>query len=397
MLTAKMKKLLTVLSITAIPLVGINQTALAKTTTEKVTVTASHLNVRESPDISGKVKGIIHKGESYKVIQKKNNWDQIKLKNNQIGWASHAYLAPTNHIGATVKVDFLNIRQGPNISSPVIGKLYWGAKIKIQAEQAGWAKMVSSTGVTGWVSEIYITKDAQEKDKHQTQPATSKTTTEKKSAPTQDKKNSSPSTKPSQTSTVQMKTESIKTATNQGPLGGKTIVLDPGHGGVDVGTTSITGTHEKTLTLETAKAVEKKLKNAGANVIMTRTNDTYISLEDRARLSNRNDADAFISFHYNWIQDSAVSGLTDFYFQKSRDNELASKILNEVVKTTKLNNVGTRYNNLSVLRNNSQPSTLIELGFLSNKKEDAIVESDNFRENVAEGVYSGLLDYFSNK
>ena len=76
---------------------------------------------------------------------------------------------------------------------------------------------------------------------------------------------------------------------------------------------------------------------------------------------------------------------------------LASDIINEVVKTTGLNNDGTRFDDLSVLRNNSQPSTLIELGFLSNQHDDSIVESSAYRDNVAQDVYLGLLDYFSKK
>ncbi|MBI0578029.1 N-acetylmuramoyl-L-alanine amidase [Neobacillus cucumis] len=390
MITTKLKnfglvKLLIGLSVIAIPFVEMDQDAYANPSPTKVTVTATNLNVRESPGISGKVLGLVHKGDTFVVIRKKNNWDQIKLGNNQIGWISHAYTAPPKNVGATVNADFLNVRTGPGVSNPVIGKLDWGAQIAVQAEQAGWAKIVSSSGMKGWVNEYYITKH--EPDKLHTQavskPPTSKTTMD------HDKKSPAPAP-----ATKSSKTPAAKT-TIQGPLNGKTIVLDPGHGGVDIGTTSIDGTHEKKLTLETAKAVEQKLKNAGANVIMTRTNDTYISLPERSTISNQNNADAFISFHYNWIKDPSVHGVTDFYFQKSRDNELASNILDEVAKTTKLENVGTRFNNLSVLRNNAQPSTLIELGFLSNKQDDSIVEGSAFNENVAQGIYLGLLDYFS--
>ncbi|TDK64058.1 hypothetical protein E2K98_04095 [Bacillus salipaludis] len=390
MITTKLKnfglaKLLIGLSVIAIPFVEMDQDAYANPSPAKVTVTATNLNVRESPGISGKVMGLVHKGDTFVVMKKKNNWDQIKLANNQMGWISHAYTAPPKHVGATVNADFLNVRTGPGVSNPVIGKLDWGAQITVQAEQAGWAKIVSSSGIKGWVNEYYITKH--EPNKFHTQavskPPTSKNTTD------HDKKSSAPAR-------VSPKTTTAKT-TIQGPLSGKTIVLDPGHGGVDIGTTSIDGTHEKKLTLETAKAVEQKLKNAGAHVIMTRTNDTYISLPERSNISNQNGADAFISFHYNWIKDPSVNGMTDFYYQKSRDNELASHILKEVAKTTKLENVGTRFNNLSVLRNNSQPSTLIELGFLSNKQDDAVVEGSAFNENVAQGIYLGLLNYFSKK
>lgn len=188
-----------------------------------------------------------------------------------------------------------------------------------------------------------------------------------------------------------------KTAARQEPLKGKTIVLDPGHGGDDDGTTSLIGTPEKTLTMATAKVVEDKLENAGAHVLMTRNDDTYISLEQRVAISNQNRAEAFISFHYNWLNDPSVTGLTDFYYQESKDYTLAADIINEVAQTTGLKNDGTSFNDLHVLRTNLQPSTLIELGFLSNSQEDAAVETSAYREKVAQGIYQGLLDYFSEK
>lgn len=89
--------------------------------------------------------------------------------------------------------------------------------------------------------------------------------------------------------------------------------------------------------------------------------------------------------------------MSDFYYQKSKDYDLATDILNKVVKTTGLNNDGTRFDNLEVLRNNTQPSTLIELGFLSNHRDDSIVENSSYPDKVAQGVYLGLLDYFSTK
>ncbi|MCQ6280791.1 N-acetylmuramoyl-L-alanine amidase [Bacillus sp. EB600] len=304
---------------------------------------------------------------------------QFKLSSNQTGWVYNDYIkkakiktktpkqeTPTeNKEEATVGVTVLNVREKPSLTSQVVGKLKLGTKITVHEEQTGWAKVVSSSGDQGWVYSNYITKDVS--SNNQTQPVNAPTTSK----------------------------ELFQNSPE--PLKGKTIVLDPGHGGSDDGTTSIIGTHEKTLTLTTAQVVEQKLENAGAIVIMTRTNDTYIPLQQRADLSNQNHADAFISFHYNWLNDPSVNGLTDFYYQKSKDNPLASYILKEVVKTTGLNNDGTRFDNLDVLRNNSQPSTLIELGFLSNKQDDSVVESSAYRDNVAQGVYQGLLDYFSTK
>jgi N-acetylmuramoyl-L-alanine amidase len=91
-----------------------------------------------------------------------------------------------------------------------------------------------------------------------------------------------------------------------------------------------------------------------------------------------------------------VNGITDFYYKQS-SNPFSMAIINEVFKTTGLKNNGTRFEDLCVLRNNLQPSKLIELGFVPNKQDDSVIESSNYRENVAQGIYLGLLDYFSIK
>jgi N-acetylmuramoyl-L-alanine amidase len=304
---------------------------------------------------------------------------QIKVSNSQTGWVINVdtkqakinsqdktpkRISTTKNIKAIVGVNGLNVREQPSLSSSVVGKLNAGTKITINEERSGWAKVETSYGeMGGWVNTNYISKETANNNK--SQPVSGNTTSKE---------------------SIQNNLESLK---------GKTIVLDPGHGGEDDGTTSIVGTYEKTLTLATAQVVEQKLEKAGANVIMTRTDDTYIPLEQRAELSNKNHADAFISFHYNWIEDPTINGLTNFYYQNSKDYSLATDLLNEIVKTTGLNKDGTRFDDLDVLRNNMQPCTLIELGFLSNKQDDSIVETSSYRDKVAQGVYLGLLDYFS--
>ncbi|MDN3017152.1 N-acetylmuramoyl-L-alanine amidase [Paenibacillus sp. BSR1-1] len=289
------------------------------------------------------------------------------------------------NIVATVEATVLRVRENPSLFSKVVGRLKMGAKITIQEEQSGWAKMVSSSGIQGWVYGYYITKDSSSEAKRAiaSLPSTRKIVRFNEKGQIQ----STESISGIQTTVPFIAQNSFD------PLQGKTIVLDPGHGGKDDGTTSIAGTHEKSLTLSTAEAVKQILENAGANVIMTRTGDTYVPLLQRVAVSYQNHADAFISFHYNWSSDPSVNGITNFYYQQT-SNPLASDIINEVVQATGLNNDGTRFDNLSVLRNNSQPSTLIELGFLSNKNDDSVVESSAYRDKVAKGVYLGLLDYF---
>lgn len=385
-------KVLAALSLLVLPLLQMNHHAYA---IAQGTVMADKLNVREAPDNSSKIIGLVHQGDTFEIIQAKNNWDEIKLANNQIGWIYNAYLAPTKTIGATVEAIVLRVRQQPNLSSKIVGKLKLGSKITIREEQAGWANIVSASGLQGWVYEYYITKDAPGVTQSDSVTKTSNPASEKKAAPSDTTAFQSSPASNTDMSALAVRKELMQN--NQGPLEGKTIVLDPGHGGKDDGTTGIDGIHEKSLTLSTAKAVEQELENAGANVIMTRTGDTYIPLQQRADDSNQNHADAFISFHYNWSYDPSVNGLTDFYYQTTKDSPLALDILKEVASTTGLKNDGTSFDSLEVIRNNTQPSTLIELGFLSNKQDDSVVENSTYPNEVAQGVYLGLLDYFSNK
>lgn len=357
--------ILTILCVFLIPLFLIvsqtRQTALASTSFSNVVVTAWALNVRESGDSSSRIISVVHRGDILHIVQTKNDWDEITLSNNQSGWVNSRYVTNVKkqtieNTASTVEAIVLNVREKPGLSSQIVGKLKSGTQITVLEEQDGWAKMISSSGVQGWVYEYYISKNAQSIDTN------------------------------------------LKIKNTEEPLKGKTIVLDPGHGGKDNGTTShFTGTHEKTLTLATALVVEQELENAGANVIMTRTTDSFIPLIERAGLSNQNDADAFISIHYNWSNDPSINGVTDFYYQGSKDKILATDILKETTKTTGLQNDGTRFDNLSVLRNNEHPCTLIELGFLSNKTDDMAVERSDYRKKVAQGIYHGLVNYFSDR
>jgi len=394
-----LRLLMTILSVITAPLFAYANA--------QVTVTTANLNVREAAGISNKIISQVHLGDTFEIIQTKDSWDQIRLLSNQTGWIYNAFTTPAENIKATIAAKSLNVREKPSLSSAIVGKLALGTKVTIHEEKAGWAKMVSDSGVEGWVSKYYITKDAttavpRHEKKSLSQSARVAITSDNNKV-TQSARVASPSDNNKATQSTRVATPSNKNKNmvtqaivpnSQEPLKGKTIVLDPGHGGIDSGATSIIGTHEKTLTLATAKVVEQKLEAAGATVMMTRTDDTYIPLEQRASLSRQYHADAFISFHYNWSNNPSVGGLTDFYYQTARDTPLATDILMELIQTTGLNNVGTRFDNLSVLRNNTQPSTLIELGFLSNKQDDAMVESDSYRDHVAEGVYLGLLEFW---
>ena len=186
-----------------------------------------------------------------------------------------------------------------------------------------------------------------------------------------------------------------KTARVPGTLKGLTIVIDPGHGGNDRGTTGSRGTDEKSITLLTSELLAAKLKAAGANVVMTREADTYVSLRKRVAVSHQVDADAFISIHYDANPDSSVSQdlrpITRIHSKKN----LPRPVNDGLASSISLRNRGSQPGDFLVLRENRQNAILIELGFLSNAAEERIMTNDMFREQATHGIYQGLLDYFN--
>lgn len=176
------------------------------------------------------------------------------------------------------------------------------------------------------------------------------------------------------------------------PLTGKIIVLDAGHGGKDNGA-SVEGLKEKEVNLSVALKAASLLKEKGAEVHVTREGDTTLSREDRYLLAGKTGAAIFISIHAN-SGDQDVSGLETFYHYK-RDEKLAKSLHRQLIDETYTHDRGTKFGDYYVLRENSVPSALIEMGFLTNDKDFMNLSSDTFHELIAKGIVNGVLDYFN--
>jgi N-acetylmuramoyl-L-alanine amidase len=185
------------------------------------------------------------------------------------------------------------------------------------------------------------------------------------------------------------------------PLEGKTIVVDPGHGGSDPGAiASGKPVYERDINLAAAQVLANKLRSAGANVIMTRTsNDQTVSLEQRAKISNDNIADVFVSIHQNmYRQDPSISG-TITYYDSPNSKLLAEKI--EAATTGQLSSDQGQQNEqiekeqLYVLKHNTRPAVLIEGCFLSNPSELSASLLPSYHEKLAAGIYRGILSYLT--
>ncbi|MGY3724478.1 N-acetylmuramoyl-L-alanine amidase [Granulicatella balaenopterae] len=173
-----------------------------------------------------------------------------------------------------------------------------------------------------------------------------------------------------------------------------TIVLDPGHGGVDPGAVvDFSPVHEADLTLPTAQAVKAALEQKGAQVILTREDDSSVGLVERAEISNKNNADIFLSLHYDSTVVDTVSGTTVYYYS-ANDQSLAETVARYLKAKLPLPNNGAYFENYAVTRENNQPALLIELGYLNNHSDNAVVNSKDYQELVADAIVAALEEYF---
>jgi N-acetylmuramoyl-L-alanine amidase len=215
------------------------------------------------------------------------------------------------------------------------------------------------------------------------------------------------------------------------------IVIDAGHGGHDTGTIGPTGLMEKDLCLDVAlrlgKIIQQKLP--GADIVFTRSDDTFIPLEDRTRIANEAKADLFISIHANSSPDHGARGIETYYLNMkgsaeamavaARENAVSQQgihDLEEVVKkiartekidesrefaedvqdslskriqkaTKPVKNRGVRKAPFVVLIGADMPSILTEISFLSNPSDEQLLKKPEYRQRVAEGLYQGVSDY----
>lgn len=191
-------------------------------------------------------------------------------------------------------------------------------------------------------------------------------------------------------------------------LKGKIIALDAGHGGSDTGAIGPTGVTEKGVTLRVAKALQKLLQAEGATVLMTRTTDTEVSpkkanasdveeLQARCDVGNDGNADIFISMHMDSFTNSTPSGTTGYYYTKgSKAGQRLAQYLSEgVVTALGTGNRGTKSCNFYVVKHTDMPATLVEMAFISNDKEEKLMNSESGINRAAEGLLNGLRRFFS--
>ncbi|MGV3722012.1 MAG: N-acetylmuramoyl-L-alanine amidase [Actinomycetota bacterium] len=176
-------------------------------------------------------------------------------------------------------------------------------------------------------------------------------------------------------------------------LVGKTIVVDAGHGGHDVGAKGADHV-EKDLCLQLCHQLARELEARGARVVMTRPSDTFVSLESRCAIANGANADLFVSIHLNSTPTRNSATGTETYWHTPKSQRLARALHRRVVNVVGSLDRGIRNRRFYVVRNTEMPSVLLEVGFINNRSDEALIAQGLFQSRLAESLTLGVLDYF---
>ncbi len=403
------------------------------TTSKSATVNASSLNVRSSASTSASLVTNLPRNAKVTVVKESGSWSQIKTASGQTGWVASQYLktgsasstpakdsSSTTSKSAVVNASSLNVRSSASTSASIVTNLPRNAKVTVVKVSGSWSQVKTASGKTGWVASQYLQTDSGQSSQTaqsiqitkasnlRSQPSLNAGIIRVAKAGERFKKVGEANDwvqiqySASQTAWVSKgltaaagSTPSASLPSPSAALKDKIIVVDAGHGGYDPGTSGKSSI-EKNLALTTAKLVASRLANSGANVFMTRSNDTFISLSGRVNVSEAKHADAFISIHYNASTSSSANGIASFYYSESKDKELAKYIQESMAENApSMKDMGVRFGDYYVTRENNQRAVLLELGFLSNAHDEQIVSSNAYQQQISTGIYQGIARYFA--
>ena len=183
------------------------------------------------------------------------------------------------------------------------------------------------------------------------------------------------------------------------PLKGRTIIVDPGHGGKDRGAPGVNGTQEANNTLAISRIVVEELRALGADVTLNRDCDMFVGLEERAYIANRQQADFFVAIHCDSAGSSAQGSTAYYHLDDPIDRGLAQCIANRL---TTIGDIGTRgaksdgriySTGFAVLRHSQMTGVLVETGYMSNWHDAEALASEETRRKIAQAVAGGVADF----
>ncbi|MEW6242986.1 MAG: SH3 domain-containing protein [Bacillota bacterium] len=326
-------------------------------TTLVARVTAGVLNVRSGPGTQYARLTTVSSSTALTVLERQGDWLQVRLPSGQVGWVFVAYApiaaAPSpppapntpphaetpppqeNRTAAnilrvaTVAVSLLNARAGPSTEAALITHLPQGTTLPVVGEQGDWLQVRLPTGQTAWLAGWFVTISTVDAPPSPSNPGGSTVADE------------------------------VYQPGRISPVGGRVIVIDPGHGGSTPGAVGVTGLLEKEVTLDVSLRVAEKLRQAGAVVVMTRDTDTTVHLARRVAIAEAAGAQAFVSIHANSHPNRNISGTETYYYRGKPSGlesyYLAAHLQNELVKALGLRDIGVKHGNFRVIRETTMP------------------------------------------
>jgi N-acetylmuramoyl-L-alanine amidase len=168
------------------------------------------------------------------------------------------------------------------------------------------------------------------------------------------------------------------------------VVVDPGHGGKDTGAVSLTKRYEKDFVLALGNKIHKLLeKEPKIEAFITRNDDTFVELADRAAFANDREADLFVSVHGNSTGKETVRGVETYYFTE-QSLPFANLMHKQMLKATGFPDRKVKQSGFYVIKNTTMPSLLLEVGFLSNETDENTMFQDAFQNQVAASIVAAI-------
>ncbi len=319
---------------------------------------ANKVNMRLGPSTSHPIIKVVNLNEQFEGRQYNAEWVQISSINGK-AYISSKYVKQeknnenkddTENLVKKVYVlaDKLNIRAEQSVSSSIIGTVLKGEELELKSKYTDWSK-IKYKKLVGYVSNDYISTKSNSLDK-----------------------------------TI-------------------VIAIDAGHGGKDPGT-HFKELNEKNITLDTALKIRQSFEFSNVQVVLTRESDVFLDLGERVKIAKQNKAILFVSIHVNSGSGSNGGGSESYYYGNNGKNPfisesqlLASSIQKEMLNAWDLSDRGIHHGNFQVIRDNSMPAVLTELGFIDSKKDQVYLSSSEQLTIISEAIHDGIVNYLQNE
>ncbi|SES41285.1 N-acetylmuramoyl-L-alanine amidase [Salipaludibacillus aurantiacus] len=408
-------------------------------------VTASNLNVRASATTSSSIISSLRRGAKVDLHEKSGDWYKIKVGSNW-GYIHSSYVKASGQSSGTgssgssqdtssatgsgeITASSLNVRASASTSSQTITRLSRGTKIDLFGKTGDWYKIKVGSG-WGYIHSSFVrtsgTSSSSDSSSGSSSNSNASLGTGQITATSLNVRESASTdsriiSRLSRGTEVQLHEQSgdfykIKSGNSwgyihgsyvrlasqssgssgggSGSLNGKTIFIDPGHGGRDPG--AVAGNvYESHIVLAISQKLKAALEREGARVVMSRTNDSFVTIGNRVSQANQSGADLFISVHANSFPSPSVNGSEVLYSETrapAQSRRLAQEIQASIAGGMNMRDRGVVRRNLQVLTGPTMPAVLIEPGFISNTAD--LEKLLNQQDKLVNEIVKGINNYY---